>query len=196
MSLIPYVVEQTAKGERSYDIYSRLLKDRIIMLSGAVTDDVASVVVAQFFFLEMENPDQNIHMYINSPGGSVSAGLAIYDVMQFVRPQVCTYCMGLAASMGSLLLAAGAKDKRYTLPNSKIMVHQPLIGGGGISGTASDVEIQAKELVDTKRRLTEIYKKHTSRSIKELQRALDRDTYLDAEQAKDFGLVDHVIEER
>ncbi len=196
MNLVPIVVEQTARGERSYDIYSRLLKERIILLGTPVTDDVANVVIAQMFFLEMENPDRDIHIYINSPGGSVSAGLAIYDIMQFVKCDVSTYCIGMAASMGSLLLTAGAKGKRYILPHSKTMIHQPLIGGSGISGQVSDIEIHAKEMVNTKRKLTEIYVKHTGRDFDDLTRCMDRDRYMSAEESKEFGLVDHVVEKR
>jgi ATP-dependent Clp protease protease subunit len=196
MNLVPIVVEQTARGERSYDIYSRLLKERIILLGTPVTDDVANVVIAQMFFLEMESPDRDIHLYINSPGGSVSAGLAIYDIMQFVKCEVSTYCIGMAASMGSLLLTAGAKGKRYILPHSKTMIHQPLIGGHGISGQVSDIEIHAKEMVNTKRKLTEIYVKHTGKDFDFLTRNMDRDNYLSAEESKEFGLVDHVVEKR
>ncbi len=190
------VIEQTPRGERSYDIYSRLLKDRIIFMGTPVTDDVSNSVIAQMLFLEMENPEQDIHLYINSPGGSVSAGLAIYDMMQFIKVDVATYCMGMAASMGSLLLTAGAKGKRFALPNSSVMVHQPLIGGGGISGQASDIEIHAKEMLKTKKRLTEIYVDHTGKSYDELEKAMDRDNYMTAEQAKEFGLIDEVISSR
>src|SRR5882672_8159483 len=154
MTLVPIVIEQTARGERSYDIYSRLLKERIILLGTVVSDDVANVVIAQMFFLEMENPDRDIHIYINSPGGSVSAGLAIYDIMQFVKCDVSTVCIGMAASMGALLLCAGSKGKRYILPNSRVLIHQPLIGGSGLQGQASDIEIHAKEMIKTKTRLT------------------------------------------
>lgn len=196
MNLVPIVVEQTARGERSYDIYSRLLKERIILLGTPVTDDVANVVIAQMFFLEMENPDREIHMYINSPGGSVSAGLAIYDIMQFVKCDVSTYCIGMAASMGSLLLTAGTKGKRFILPHSKTMIHQPLISGGGLSGQVSDIEIHAKEMINTKRKLTDIYVKHTGRDFDFLTQAMDRDRYLTAEESKEFGLVDHVVDKR
>lgn len=194
-SLIPVVIEQTPKGERSYDIYSRLLKDRLIILGTPVTDDVANSIIAQMF-LEMDNPEKDIHLYINSPGGSVSAGLAIYDIMQFVKCDVSTYCMGLAASMGSLLLTAGKKGKRYVLPNSRIMIHQPLIAGGGLSGQASDIEIHAKEMIRTKNKLTDIYVEHTGRDFEELTRAMDRDNFMSAQEAKDFGLVDHVVASR
>ena len=196
MGLIPIVVEQTPRGERSYDIYSRLLKDRIILLGSVVTDEVANSVVAQIFFLEMENPEKDIHLYIHSPGGSVTAGLAIYDIMQFVRCDISTYCMGLAASMGSLLLTAGKKGKRYILPHSKVLIHQPHISGGGISGQASDIEIHAKEMIDMKKRLIRIYEKHSSQNFDVLEKAMDRDNFMDAEQSKAFGLVDHVVKTR
>ena len=173
--LTPIVIEQTPRGERSYDIYSRLLKDRIIMLGTQVTDSVANSIIAQMFFLEMENPDKDIQLYINSPGGSVPAGLAIYDIMQFVKCDVSTTCIGMAASMGSLLLAGGAKDKRYILPHSKTMLHQPLIGG--LSGQASDVEIHTKELLRTKKKLTDIYVKHLGKSFKDLTTIMDRDSF-------------------
>lgn len=194
--MIPYVIEQTSKGERSYDIYSRLLKDRIVILGSQVTDEVANSIIAQVLFLEVDNPEKDIHFYINSPGGSVTAGLAIYDMMQFVKCDVATYCMGMAASMGSLLLTAGTKGKRYCMPNSKVMIHQPLIGGGGISGQASDIEIHAKEMIKTKNKLTDIYVTHTGRSFDELTKAMDRDNYMTAEEAKKFGLIDQVVEFR
>lgn len=190
------VIEQTSRGERSYDIYSRLMKDRIIMLGTPVTDDVANVIVSQMLFLEMENPDKDINLYINSPGGSVSAGLAIYDIMQFVKCDVATTCIGLAASMGSLLLQAGAKGKRFALPHSQVMIHQPLIAGGGLSGQVSDIEIHAREMVNTKKKLTEIYVKHTGQDYEALTKAMDRDNYMSAMQAKEFGLVDQVVESR
>lgn len=196
MPLLPYVIEQTSKGERSYDIYSRLLKDRIVILGSAVTDEVANAIVAQFLFLEVDNPEKDIHFYINSPGGSVSAGLAIYDIMQFVKCDVATYCMGMAASMGSLLLTAGAAGKRYTLPNSRIMIHQPLLAGGGLSGQVTDIEIHAKELIKTKERLTRIYEKHTGKDYPTLHAAMERDNFMDAETAKAFGLLDHVVDSR
>lgn len=196
MPLLPYVIEQTSKGERSYDIYSRLLKDRIVILGSAVTDEVANAIVAQFLFLEVDNPEKDIHFYINSPGGSVSAGMAIYDIMQFVKCDVATYCMGMAASMGSLLLTAGAKGKRYTLPNSRIMIHQPLLAGGGLSGQVTDIEIHAKELIKTKEKLTKIYEKHTGKDYQTLHAAMERDNFMDAETAKAFGLLDHVVESR
>jgi ATP-dependent Clp protease, protease subunit len=196
MNLVPYVIEQTARGERSYDIYSRLLKDRIVMLGSAVTDDVANSLIAQFLFLEADNPDKEIHFYINSPGGSVSAGMAIYDIMQFVKCDVSTFCIGLAASMGALLLGAGTKGKRYAMPNSRIMVHQPLISGGGISGQVTDIEITTKELSRTKDKLLEIMHRHTGQDKKILAPKLERDHYLSAVEAKDFGLIDQVVEFR
>jgi ATP-dependent Clp protease protease subunit len=191
--LIPVVIEQTSRGERSYDIYSRLLKDRIILLGTPVTEDVANVLVAQMLFLEMENPEKDISLYINSPGGSVSAGLAIYDIMQFVKCDVSTVCIGMAASMGALLLSAGTKGKRFILPNSRVLIHQPLIGGSGLQGQASDIEIHAKEMLKTKKRLTEILVKHTGKSFDVVTVATDRDNYMSAEEAKEFGLVDEVV---
>jgi ATP-dependent Clp protease, protease subunit len=196
VSLIPYVVEQTSRGERSYDIYSRLLKDRIVMLGTQVTDEVANAIVAQFLFLEVDNPEKDISLYINSPGGSVSAGLGIYDVMQFVKCDVATYCIGMAASMGSLLLNAGAKGKRYCMPNSRVMIHQPLIAGGGLTGQITDIEITARELIKTKEKLTKIYQTHTGKDYKFLAENMERDYYFSAQEAKEFGLVDHVIEFR
>lgn len=195
MPLVPIVVEQTSRGERSYDIYSRLLRDRIIMLGTPINDDVANIVIAQMLFLEADNPDKDIQLYINSPGGSVSAGLGIYDIMQFVKCDVATTCIGLAASMGSLLLAAGTKGKRYMLPHARAMVHQPHIMGG-LSGQASDIEIQANEMINTKRRLTEIYQTHTGRDYKSLEKSLDRDFFMSAPEAQEFGLVDHVVKFR
>lgn len=196
MALIPIVVEQTSRGERSYDIYSRLLKDRIIMLGTPVTDDVANIVIAQLLFLEADNPDKDIQLYVNSPGGSVSAGLGIYDMMQFVKCDVATICIGLAASMGSLLLAAGAKGKRYILPHSRVMMHQPHIMGNGLSGQASDIEIHAREMINTKKKLTEIYARHTGKDFEHLSAMLERDYFLSAAEAKEFGLVDHVVQFR
>ena len=196
MSLVPIVIEQTPRGERSYDIYSRLLKDRIVMLGTAIDDNVANSVIAQMFFLEMQDSSQDIQLYINSPGGSVHAGLAIYDIMQFVRPDVATYCIGLAASMGSLLLSAGAKDKRYMLPNARVMLHQPLVAGSGISGQVSDIEIQAKEMSYTKTQLTQIYSRHTGQDKEILTKMMDRDRYMSAQEAKDFSLVDQIVENR
>lgn len=196
MPAIPYVIEQTSKGERSYDIYSRLLKDRIVILGSAVTDDVANAIIAQFLFLEMDNPDKDIHFYINSPGGSVSAGLGIYDIMQFIKCDVATYCMGMAASMGSLLLTAGAHGKRYSMPNSRIMIHQPLLAGGGLSGQVTDIEIHARELIKTKEKLTNIYVKHTGKDYQTLFHAMERDNFMDAQTAKEYGLLDTVVESR
>ena len=196
MSLVPIVIEQTPRGERSYDIYSRLLKDRIIMLGTPIDDNVANSVIAQMFFLEMQNSKQDINLYINSPGGSVHAGLAIYDIMQFVRCDVATYCIGLAASMGSLLLTSGTKGKRYILPNARVMLHQPLVAGSGISGQVSDIEIQAREMTYTKKQLTDIYAKHTGMDAKTLTKMMDRDRYLSPEEAKKLALLDHVIENR
>lgn len=196
MALIPYVIENTSKGERSYDIYSRLLKDRIVILGSAVTDEVANSLIAQFLFLEVDNPEKDIHLYINSPGGSVSAGLAIYDMMQFVKCDVATYCLGMAASMGSLLLMAGTKGKRYSMPNGRIMIHQPHLGGGGIGGQVTDIEIHARELVKTKEKLTQIYVDHTGNDFDSLAKTMERDHYMSAVEAKNMGLVDHVVEFR
>ena len=193
-SLVPIVIEQTSKGERSYDIYSRLLKDRIIMLGSPITDDVANSVIAQLFFLEMENPSKEVHIYINSPGGSIMAGLAIYDIMQFIKCKVYTYCIGMAASMGSLLLTAGSK--RFILPHARVMIHQPLIAGGGLSGPVSDIEIHTQEMALLKKKLTNIYVQHTGRSFDELTKSMDRDRYMGAEEAKDFGLVDEIVKTR
>lgn len=192
-SLVPMVVEQTARGERAFDIYSRLLKERIIFLTGPVFDQVSSLICAQLLFLESENPAKDIAFYINSPGGVVSAGLAMYDTMQYIRAPVSTVCIGQAASMGSLLLTAGAKGKRYALPNSRIMVHQP---SGGAQGQATDIEIQAREILKLRQRLNEIYVKHTGQPIEAIEHKLERDTYMSAEEARDFGLIDHVVEER
>ena len=195
-ALIPYVVEQTSKGERSYDIYSRLLKDRIIILGTAVTDDVANAIIAQFLFLESDSPEKDIHLYINSPGGSVAAGLAIYDMMQFVKCDIATFCMGTAASMGSLLLQAGTKGKRYSMPNTRIMIHQPHLGGGGLGGQVTDIEIHAKELVKTKEKLVRIYERHTGLGYDILYNKMERDYFMSAEEAKSLGLVDHIVESR
>ena len=189
----PIVVEQTARGERQYDIYSRLLIDRIVFLGTEVNDTVANLIVAQLFFLESQDPDKDIHLYINSPGGSVSAGLAIYDTMQFIKCDVSTYCLGMAASMGSLLLSAGAKGKRYSLPHSRIMIHQPL---GGARGQASDIEIQAREILYLKDRLNLIYSKHTGQPVEKVKTDTDRDNYLSSEDAVKYGLIDKVIENR
>jgi ATP-dependent Clp protease, protease subunit len=191
--LVPMVVEQTNRGERAYDIYSRLLKERIIFITGPVEDGMASLVVAQLLFLEAENPKKEVSMYINSPGGVVTSGLAVYDTMQFIRPPVSTLCTGQAASMGSLLLAAGAKDLRFALPNARIMVHQP---SGGFQGQATDIMLHAQEILNLKRRLNEIYVKHTGQPLKKIEDALERDMFLTAEMAKDFGLIDKVIEKR
>jgi ATP-dependent Clp protease protease subunit len=188
-ALIPMVVEQTNRGERSYDIYSRLLKERIIFLTGAVNDAVACVISAQLLFLESENPNKDIALYINSPGGVVTSGLSIYDTMQYIKPDVSTVCLGQAASMGSLLLAAGAKGKRYSLPNSRVMLHQP---SGGFQGQATDIEIHAREILDLRRRLNEIYMKHTGQDYETIDRALERDNFLSAEAALEFGLIDKV----
>ncbi len=191
MALIPIVIEQTSRGERSYDIYSRLLKDRIIMIGNPITDDLANSVIAQMFFLEMDNPSKDIHLYINSPGGSIMAGLAIYDIMQFIKCNVHTYCIGMAASMGSLLLTAGAK--RFILPHARVMIHQPLIAGGGLSGPVSDIEIHTQEMALLKKKLTNIYVKHTGKSFNDLTQSMDRDRYMGAEEAKKFGLVDEIV---
>jgi ATP-dependent Clp protease, protease subunit len=193
MNLVPMVVEQTNRGERAYDIFSRLLKERIIFITGPIEDGMATLVVAQMLFLEAENPKKEISMYINSPGGHVTAGLAIYDTMQFIRPPVSTLCCGQAASMGSLLLAAGSKDLRFALPNSRIMVHQP---SGGFQGQATDIMLHAQEILNLKKRLNEIYVKHTGQPIKKIEDALERDTFLTGDMAKDFGIIDKVIEKR
>ena len=195
-NLVPIVIEQTPKGERSYDIYSRLLKDRIILLGTPINSAVANNVIAQMLFLEADNPDKDIQIYINSPGGSVTDGLGIYDIMQFVKCDVATTCIGMAASMGSLLLQAGTPGKRYCLPHARVMIHQPLIGGHGLSGQASDIEIHAKELVKTKEELTNIYVRHCGQKYDVLEKAMDRDNFMNAQQAKEFGLVDHVVEMR
>jgi ATP-dependent Clp protease protease subunit len=192
-NLVPMVVEQTNRGERSYDIYSRLLKERIIFLVGPVNDAVSSLVTAQLLFLEAENPKKEISIYINSPGGVVTSGMAMYDTMQYVRPKIQTLCVGQAASMGSLLLAAGSPGMRFALPNARIMVHQP---SGGFQGQASDIERHARDIVATKQRLNEIYAKHTGQSVEVIEEALDRDNFLSAEAAKEFGLVDEVVSER
>ena len=191
--LVPMVVEQTGRGERAFDIYSRLLKERIIFLVGPVNDHMASLVSAQLLFLESENPEKEISLYINSPGGVVSDGLAIYDTMQFIQSPVSTLCFGQAASMGSFLLAAGEKGKRYALPNSRIMVHQP---SAGFQGQATDIQIHAKEILSLKERLNQIYSKHTGKSVKDISAALERDKFMTAEEAKDFGLIDSVVEKR
>jgi ATP-dependent Clp protease protease subunit len=192
-ALVPMVVEQTARGERAYDIYSRLLKERIIFLTGPVYDQMSALICAQLLFLESENPSKDIAFYINSPGGVVSAGLAIYDTMQFIRSPVSTVCIGQAASMGSLLLCAGAPGKRFALPNSRVMVHQP---SGGAQGQAADIEIQAKEIMTLRSRLNEIYQRHTGQTIEAIEAKLERDSYMSAEEARVFGIVDEVVESR
>ncbi len=192
-NLVPMVVEQSNKGERAYDIYSRLLKERIIFLTGQINDNVASLVTAQLLFLEAEDPKKEIYLYINSPGGLVTAGLGIYDTMQYVKPDISTLCIGQAASMGSFLLAAGTKGKRFSLPNSRIMVHQP---SAGFQGQATDIEIHANEVLSLKKRLNEIYSKHTNKSVDEVKSALERDNFMTAEVAKSFGLIDEVVEKR
>ena len=192
-SLIPMVVEQTSRGERAFDIYSRLLKERIIFVVGPIDDAVASVVCAQLLFLEADNPTKDISMYINSPGGIVTSGLAMYDTMEYIRPEISTVCIGQAASMGSLLLTAGAKGKRYSLPNSKIMIHQP---SGGFQGQATDIEIHAKEIFSTRSRLNEIYVKHTGQKLDKIEKAMERDNFMTPEEALSFGLIDEVVEKR
>ena len=192
-NLVPMVVEQSSKGERAYDIYSRLLKERIIFLTGQINDNVASLVTAQLLFLEAEDPKKEIYLYINSPGGLVTAGLGIYDTMQYVKPDISTLCIGQAASMGSFLLAAGTKGKRFSLPNSRVMVHQP---SAGFQGQVTDIEIHANEVSSLKKRLNEIYSKHTGKSVDEVKSALERDNFMTAEVAKDFGLIDEVVEKR
>jgi ATP-dependent Clp protease, protease subunit len=193
MNFIPMVVEQTGRGERAYDIYSRLLKDRIVFLGSVITDDVANVMTAQFLFLESEDPDRDIFFYINSPGGSVTAGLAIYDTMQYVRPQISTVCVGQAASMGAVLLAAGAKGKRFALPHARIMIHQPL---GGFQGQATDIDIQAREILRMREELNGILMKHTGQSLKKIEKDTDRDLFMNGKQAQEYGLVDEVITNR
>lgn len=191
--LVPMVIEQTARGERSFDIYSRLLKERIIFLSGPVNDHVSTLICAQLLFLESENPKKDIYLYINSPGGVVTSGLAMYDTMQYIKPDVATVCIGQACSMGSLLLAAGAAGKRYSLPNSRVMVHQP---SGGAQGQATDIEIQAKEILNLRVRLNDIYVKHTGQKLKTIEEALERDRFMSAEEAKAFGLIDQIVEKQ
>ncbi len=193
MNFIPFVVEQTGRGERAYDIYSRLLKDRIVFLGSPVVDEVANLITAQLLFLESEDPERDIYFYINSPGGSVTAGLAIYDTIQYIRPQVSTVCLGQAASMGAVLLAAGEKGKRYALPHSRIMIHQPL---GGFQGTAADVDIQAREILRMREELGAILVKHTGQSLKRIERDTDRDLFMTGRQALEYGLVDEVITSR
>jgi ATP-dependent Clp protease protease subunit len=192
-ALVPMVIEQTARGERAFDIYSRLLKERIIFLVGPVNDGIASLICAQLLFLESENPKKDISLYINSPGGVVTSGLAMYDTMQYIRPDVATVCIGQASSMGSLLLAAGAKGKRFSLPNSRIMVHQP---SGGAQGQATDIEIQAREILSLRKRLNEIYVRHTGQPLEAIEQALERDRFMNPEEAKAFGLIDEVVVQR
>lgn len=192
-ALVPMVVEQTSKGERSYDIYSRLLKERVIFLTGQVEDNMANLIVAQLLFLESESPEKDIFLYINSPGGSISAGMAIYDTMQFIRPAVSTVCMGMAASMGAFLLAGGEEGKRYCLPNAKVMIHQPL---GGYQGQASDIEIHAHEVIRVKKRMNELLSLHTGQSLEQIAKDTDRDNYMSAEEAKAYGLVDGILTNR
>jgi ATP-dependent Clp protease protease subunit len=193
LGLVPMVIEQSGRGERAYDIYSRLLKERVIFLVGPINDQMGNLIVAQLLFLESENPDKDIHLYINSPGGSVSAGMAVYDTMQFIKPDVSTLCTGLAASMGSFLLAAGAKGKRYCLPNSRVMIHQP---SGGFSGQASDIEIHAKEVLYLKRKLNEMMALHTGQPIEVIERDTDRDNFMSAEDAVKYGMIDRVLTNR
>ena len=193
--LVPTVIEQSGRGERAFDIYSRLLKERIVFLIGPVTDESANLVVAQLLFLESENPDKDIFFYINSPGGSVSAGMSIYDTMNFIKPNVSTLCLGQAASMGAFLLSAGEKGKRFALPNSRIMIHQPLISGG-LGGQASDIEIHARELLKIKEKLNRLMAKHCGRDLADLERDTDRDNFMSAEEAKEYGLIDQVLENR
>ncbi|MDQ7049385.1 MAG: ATP-dependent Clp endopeptidase proteolytic subunit ClpP [Enterobacterales bacterium] len=193
MGLVPMVVEQTSKGERSYDIYSRLLKERVIFLVGQIEDHMANLIIAQMLFLESENPDKDISLYINSPGGVVTAGMAIYDTMQFIKPDVSTLCIGQAASMGAFLLTGGAKDKRFALPNSRVMIHQPL---GGFQGQASDIEIHAQEILKLRANLNKIQAHHTGRKLKEIEKDTDRDNFMSAEEAKEYGIIDQVINSR
>jgi len=193
MALVPMVVEQTSRGERSYDIYSRLLKERIIFLTGQVEDHMANLIVAQMLFLEAENPEKDIHLYINSPGGVITAGMSIYDTMQFIKPDVSTICMGQACSMGAFLLTAGAKGKRYCLPNSRVMIHQPL---GGFQGQASDIDIHAREIIKTKQMMNDLMAKHTGQSVEAIERDTNRDRFLSAGEAVEYGLVDSVLNQR
>ncbi|GAB4173479.1 MAG: ATP-dependent Clp endopeptidase proteolytic subunit ClpP [Wenzhouxiangellaceae bacterium] len=193
LNLVPMVVEQSSRGERAYDIYSRLLKERVVFIVGPIEDYSANLVVAQLLYLESENPDKDVNVYINSPGGSVTAGMAIYDTMQFIKPDVSTMCIGQAASMGALLLAAGAEGKRYALPHSRVMIHQPL---GGFQGQASDIDIHAREILKLKDQLNRILHKHTGQDLEVIERDTDRDKFMDAEQARDYGIVDHVLSHR
>jgi ATP-dependent Clp protease protease subunit len=193
VTVIPMVIDQTSRGERAYDIYSRLLKDRIIFLGTPITDEVANLLIAQLLFLESEDPDKDINFYINSPGGSVTSGLAVYDTMQYIKPDIATVCIGQAASMGALLLAAGAAKKRYSLPNSRIMIHQPM---GGVQGQASDIEIQAREILRMREALNKILKEHTGKDLTQIQKDTDRDYFMSGIEARDYGIVDHVIRNR
>lgn len=193
LNLVPIVVEQSARGERAYDIFSRLLKERVVFLVGPVTDEVANLIVAQLLFLESENPDKDVHLYINSPGGSVSAGLAVYDTMQFIKPSVNTMCVGQAASMGALLLAGGAKGKRHCLPHSRLLIHQPL---GGFQGQASDIDIHAREILKVRDRLNQILARHTGQALKKIEADTERDNFMGAEEAKEYGLIDDVLYQR
>ena len=193
MPLIPMVIEQSSRGERAYDIYSRLLKDRIIFLGTAMNDEVANLIIAQLLFLESEDPDKDINFYVNSPGGLVTAGLAVYDTMQYIKPDIATVCIGQAASMGAVLLAAGTHGKRYSLPNSRILIHQPM---GGFQGQASDIEIQAKEILRMKERLNQILMQHTGKKLEDIQKDTDRDFFMSGEEAKKYGIIDHVIANR
>ncbi len=193
LNLVPMVVEQTSRGERAYDIYSRLLKERVVFMVGPVEDNVANLIVAQLLFLESENPDKDIHLYINSPGGSVSAGLAIYDTMQFIKPDVSTMCVGQAASMGAMLLAGGAAGKRYSLPHSRMMIHQPL---GGFQGQASDIDIHAREILKAREKLNQLLSKHTGQALEKIQLDTERDNFMSSEEAKNYGLIDQVLTER
>lgn len=193
MALVPMVVEQTSRGERSYDIFSRLLKERIIFMTGQVEDYMANLIVAQMLFLEAENPEKDIYLYINSPGGVITAGMSIYDTMQFIKPDVSTFCMGQAASMGAFLLTAGAKGKRFCMPNSRVMIHQPL---GGFQGQATDIEIHAKEILKVKARMNELMAKHTGRTLESIEKDTERDRFLSAEEAVDYGLVDSILSKR
>lgn len=196
MGLVPMVVEQSGRGERAYDIFSRLLKERIVFLVGPVTDESANLVVAQLLFLESENPDKDIYLYINSPGGSITAGMSIYDTMNFIKPDVSTLCIGQAASMGAFLLSAGAKGKRFALPNSRVMIHQPLLYGGGLSGQVTDIEIHARELVKTKAHMNKLLAKHTGQTMEQVQADTERDNFMSAEQSREYGLIDKVLSSR
>lgn len=193
--LVPIVIEQTSRGERAYDIYSRLLKERIVFIGGPIEDEVANLIMAQLLFLEGENPEKDIYIYINTPGGSITAGMAIYDTMQYIKPEICTICIGQAASMGAVLLAAGTKGKRYALPHSRIMIHQPAIYGG-LQGPATDIDIQTRELLRLKRIVNEILSKHTSQPLEKIERDTERDFFMSAQEAKEYGIIDEIIERR